>query len=108
MRNLLALVGLLVVVVGAVGWYCGWFKLSVSKGTDGKPAITTTVDTQKVSDDSSAFFQKVGKLIEEKSQQTGPDGNAPQPATTPGNTPAPDSTSQGGWFTPGKNGSKGQ
>jgi len=107
MRNLLALVGLLVVVGGAVGWYCGWFKLSVSKGTDGKPAITTTVDTQKVSDDSSAFFQKVGKLIEEKSHQSGTDDKTAQPAVSPGNTPAPDGASPGGWFVPGKNG-KGQ
>jgi hypothetical protein len=103
MRNLLALIGLVVVGFVVVGWYCGWYKLTISKGTDGKPEIKTILDTEKVSDDTSSFFRKVGQLIEEKTP-TGADGKATPPAGSPGNTPGPgtsrqEGTTPGGWFT---------
>src|SRR5262245_15604454 len=110
MRNLLALIGLVVVGFGAIGWYCGWYKLSVSKGSDGKREVRTTLDTDKVADDSSAFFQKVGKLIEQRAEQAGKDGT-PQPAVGPVSTPGPgskDAASQGGWFLGPTNPGKGQ
>jgi hypothetical protein len=105
MRNLLALIGLLVVVFAAVGWYCGWYKLSVSRGDEGKIQINTDVDTQKLSEDSSAFFKKVGSMIGDKTDKSG------QPASAPVNTPGPvtpsnpvntntppDASSSAGWF----------
>jgi len=83
MRNLLALIGLFVVVFGGVGWYCGWYKLSVTRNQEGKLEIKTAVDTHKVTDDSSAFFQKVGQMVADKA-------NAQvQPVSAPGNTPGP-------------------
>jgi hypothetical protein len=104
MRNLLALIGFVVVGFIVLGWYFGWYKLTISKGTDGKPEIKTTLDTDKVSDDASSFFRKVGQLIEEKTNQMGPDGKAGQPLGSPGNTPGPgtsrpEGTTPGGWFT---------
>ena len=87
MRNLFALIGILVVAVGGTGWYLGWYKVNVSKNPDGKLEIQTNVDTQKVSGDSSAFFQKVGQMVSEKSQPSGQNGN-PAPATAPAATPA--------------------
>jgi hypothetical protein len=101
MRNLLALIGLLVVGFAGIGWYCGWYKLSVSKGTEGKPEIKTTVDTDKVADDSAAFFKRMGQLVGEKVRQSDPKGG--QPATTPGATPGPvapatGDSAKGGWF----------
>lgn len=101
MRNLLALVGLLVVGFGLVGWYCGWYKLSVNKGQDGNVQIKTEVDTKKVTDDSSAFFQKVGQVIGEQGkkgeQPVAAPVNTPGPATTPATTPRREEF-QGGWF----------
>lgn len=82
MRNLLALIGLVVVGVAVVGWYCGWYSLSVSKGTEGRPEIRTTVNTEKVSSDSGSFFERVGKLARERSRSR-------PPAETPVNTPSP-------------------
>src|SRR5262245_1157615 len=35
MRNLLALVGLLVVGFAIVGWYCGWYTVSINREPDG-------------------------------------------------------------------------
>ena len=83
MRNILALIGLLVVGFAGVGWYCGWYTLSVKKNTDGKLQIQTEVNTNKVSDDTSGFFNTVGKVIGEQGQKGG------QPTTTPVNTPGP-------------------
>jgi hypothetical protein len=101
MRNLLALIGLLVVGFAGIGWYCEWYTLSVSKGTKGKPEIKTTVDPDKVADDSAAFFKRMGQLVGEKMQQSDTKGG--QPTTAPGTTPGPVAPSKGnsakdGWF----------
>jgi len=86
MRNLFALIGILVVGLGGVGWYLGWYKVHVSKNPDGEIQIQTDVDTKKVSGDSSAFFQRVEQVVNEKTQQANPNG-ASTPTTTPANTP---------------------
>ena len=51
MRNLLALFGLLIIGFVGIGWYMGWYKLSVSKSSDGNLEIKTNVDTKKVGAD---------------------------------------------------------
>jgi hypothetical protein len=86
MRNIFALIGLLVVGLCGVGWYMGWYKVNFTKNTDGSLQIKTDVDTQKMTGDSSAFFQKVGQIVNEKIEQNGQNGTQP-PATTPANTP---------------------
>ncbi|MCE9565665.1 MAG: hypothetical protein K8U57_26885 [Planctomycetes bacterium] len=83
MRNLLALVGLFVVGFAGIGWYCGWYKLSVGRATDGNLQIDTEVQTKKVVEDSSSFFQKLGKMATDKANQDG------QPTTAPVSTPGP-------------------
>ncbi|MBA4188045.1 MAG: hypothetical protein C0467_08500 [Planctomycetaceae bacterium] len=98
MRNLLALVGLLVVGFACVGWYCGWYKLSVGKGQNGNLQIETEVQTKKVVEDSSSFFQKLGKMAGEQIDKNGqPVGN---PVGTPGpsTTPTGKDAFQGGWL----------
>ncbi len=87
MRNLFALIGVLVVGLGAGGWYLGWYKMNVSKNPEGNLQIQTDVDTKKLSGDSSEFFQKVGQIVSDKVQQeTSKSGTTP-PTTTPANTP---------------------
>jgi hypothetical protein len=94
MRNLFALVGVLVVGAGGAGWYLGWYKVSLTKNPDGNLQIQTDVDTKKVSGDSTAFFQKVGQMVSEKVQQTGQNGAMP-PANTPALPPGTTSTVPG-------------
>jgi hypothetical protein len=86
MRNLLALIGLAVVALAAIGWYCEWYKLSVTRTKDGQPEIKTTVNTDKVADDSSAFFKRMEQLVSEKVRSG---KEVPEPSTTPGNIPGP-------------------
>jgi hypothetical protein len=71
MRNLFALIGFAIVAFAVVGWYCGWYRLSVQKGEGGKAEIQTVVDTKKVTEDSTAFFHKLGQLLSQKTQATG-------------------------------------
>ncbi len=98
MRNLLAFIGLVVVGFVGLGWYMGWYKLSFSHHPDGQLQITTNVNTQKVSEDSAAFFQKaaavVGGHLEKAARQT------PPPADAPGNTPGPLQRPQSSDFNP--------
>lgn len=83
MRNLFALIGFAVVAFAVVGWYCGWYRLSVQKGEGGKAEIQTVVDTKKVTEDSTAFFQKLGQII---SQQTHGAGSQTAPVSEKGGT----------------------
>jgi hypothetical protein len=86
MRNILALIGLFVVGFAAIGWYCNWYTLKVDRTPEGTLQIKTEVHTDKVADDSSAFFEKVGQIVGEKGDKG---GKKSQPAATPGNTPGP-------------------
>jgi hypothetical protein len=102
MRNLFALIGLLVVGIAATGWYLGWYKVNFTKNPEGNLQIQTDVDTKKVSGDSAEFFQKVGQIVNEKVQQAGQSGTATPaaaPANTPGTIPSTSNPLQGGWLT---------
>ncbi len=94
MRNLLALIGLAVVLFAGLGWYLGWYKLSVAKTDDGKLQIKADVDAQKVKDDSGTFFKNAATAIGKKLEESGPEPKDAKgaPAGTPGPIapPAPD------------------
>jgi hypothetical protein len=90
MRNLFALIGMLVVGLGGAGWYLGWYQLHVAKTPQGNLEIQTEVDTKKLTTDSGTFFQKVGKMVTEQSKQA----PSSQPASTPVTTPAQPGTSR--------------
>jgi hypothetical protein len=90
MRNLLALVGLAVVLFAGLGWYLGWYKLSVSKGDDGKLQIKADVDTQKVQDDSGTFFKNAATAIGKKLENSGDAKGAPAGTPGPISPPAPE------------------
>jgi hypothetical protein len=98
MRNLLALVGALVIGFVGVGWYMGWYKLSVSKRPDGNIRIETDVDGKKVIQDVGDGAKHLGQLAGDQVDKAAQDAKAGQPANTPG----PITTPQGG--TPEKAG----
>jgi hypothetical protein len=105
MRNLLALIGALVVLVGGLGWYLGWYKVHVTKAPDGNVRIEADVDVKKAGNDTGELLKKGGQAVGEavdkanegKSAQPGP------PGTTPGPVPPPQTGTQrpadeGGWL----------
>lgn len=83
MRNVLALIGLLVIGFGGLGWYLGWYKLSYSRTPDGHLQVTTDVDTKKVGADSQEFIKNASTAVEKAAQ------DAKTPAGAPGSTPGP-------------------
>jgi hypothetical protein len=94
---LLALIGLLVVGVGGVGWYMGWYKISLTRTSDGNLEIKTDVDTKKVNTDVTEGVKNISSAVESKANQAAKD--AP-PAGTPGATPGPVAPAQGSTFNP--------
>jgi hypothetical protein len=89
MRNILAVIGLLVIGFAGLGWYMGWYKLSVSRSTDGNLQITTNVDTQKVGNDSSEFFKNAATVVGSQVDKAAQEAKTSAPPSTPGATPGP-------------------
>lgn len=84
MRNLLALIGAVVVGFAVIGWYCGWYQLGISKTHEGNLHVETNVNTKKVVDDSGAFFKKAGETVGGHLERATGDKQAPTPGGTPG------------------------
>ena len=83
MRNLLALIGAVVVGFAVIGWYLGWYELGVTRTNEGTLRVETNLNTQKVVDDSGAAIKKAGDLVG-KNLDKSQDVKQPTPGTTPG------------------------
>ncbi len=59
MKNLLALVGAVVVLVVGLGWYLGWYKLTTESGH-----VKVDVDTQEIREDLKKGREAVGTIID--------------------------------------------
>ncbi len=95
MKNLLALVGALVVTFAAAGWYLGWYQVQTTTDANGHREVNIDLNTKKIQADIHKGVEKVEKTIEHK-QTTGTDIPTPPPlppetATTvrPAVTPPP-------------------
>ncbi len=100
MRNMLALVGALVIGFGGVGYYLGWYKLDVSRASDGTLQVTTKVDTSRVVKDAGDGARHVGEIIGsqvDKVQKDAASGPA-APASTPGPKSVPKPAEAGAWL----------
>jgi hypothetical protein len=51
MRNLLALVGLALVLFAGLGWYLGWYKVKTAPADPGHHNVNIDVNTKKISTD---------------------------------------------------------
>ena len=101
MRNLLALIGAVVVLLVGVGWYMGWYKLNVSKNPDGNIRIETDVDSKKVIKDVGDGAKNLGQLTSDQMDKAAQDAKAGQPANTPGPITTPQTSQPSkhtGWF----------
>ncbi|VTS02530.1 RodZ family helix-turn-helix domain-containing protein [Tuwongella immobilis] len=65
MRNLLALVGLVVVVFGGLGSYLGWYKVTRQPSTDGEVHLGVKVDTSKIKQDAHNAIERGGEIIQD-------------------------------------------
>lgn len=78
MRNLLALVGLVVVAFAGVGWYRQWYTLGVQAGTDGTQRITVDVKTKHMGQDLGAAKERVGKFLADPPAPAAADPGRPE------------------------------
>lgn len=63
MKNILALVGLLVVGFAGGGWYLGWYKIGTEPSGAGVTKIDVDVDTNKIKQDLQSGAKKVGDFV---------------------------------------------
>lgn len=90
MRNVLALIGALVIVFAVAGWYCGWYQVGVTKSADGNLRVETNVDTKKVATDAANAWKKVESAVGQQLDRNLPETPAAQvapPAPVPNSAP---------------------
>lgn len=95
MRNLLALIGALVVGFGGLGWYFGWYKVNVTKAPDGNLRIEADVNTKKVGNDFGEGLKKGGEVLNDLGK-----GANEAKVTQPGPVTAPQHEESGWLFGP--------
>ncbi|CAN5450647.1 hypothetical protein BH11PLA2_BH11PLA2_28570 [soil metagenome] len=83
MRNILALIGLIIVVFVTVGYYRGWYSFQVSASSDGNSHISVDVKTKKITADGKEFGQEAGEKIGEFAEGLKNKNGSSAPATLP-------------------------
>lgn len=63
MKNLLALLGGLFLVLAAVGWYQGWYSIDQVPAEGGTTTLNISIDTGKIREDISKGKDKIGGLL---------------------------------------------
>jgi hypothetical protein len=71
MKNLLALVGLAVVLVAGLGWYLGWYQIGTEPSASGHRKINVDVNTNKIKQDIKKGEEKVGEYVSKSNSQGG-------------------------------------
>jgi hypothetical protein len=76
MRNLLALVGAVVVLVVGLGWYLEWYKLGTEPAGSGHRKVNADVNTDKITEDLKKAREAVGGILhhDEKKVEGQPSG----------------------------------
>jgi hypothetical protein len=64
MRNLLALVGFVIVLFLGLGWYLGWYTFGIKAGSNGKTEFSGEVNVDKVKGDIGKGVSKAGQFID--------------------------------------------
>jgi hypothetical protein len=92
MRNLLALLALLLLVIGGAGWYLGWFTLHTQPGDSGHRKVSIDIDTNKIGQDLHKGEEHLQDIIK-NANKSGTDTKttkeeAKDPKKNPGKTSA--------------------
>ncbi len=89
MRNLLALVGLVVIGFAGAGWYLGWYKLGVESNNPSHPKFNVEIESDKIKQDLQKGAKTVGSVVGKEvngqlvRQQVTPSELPPLPAPPP-------------------------
>jgi len=86
MRNLLALVGMLVVTFAVVGWYRGWYNLKTEADAAGHREVNIDINGLKIKQDLNKGRQKLQGVIDTKAKEVA--AQVPHTGTSDGVPPA--------------------
>ena len=115
MRNLLALIGLLVVGFLGLGWYLDWYRVAREPGPDGTQRLQVDIDSKKIGADVQHGLRRGSEILDELSKEAGKAGGKndppaalhgpPAPAALPGPAPPPggpppEQTGSPWWYPP--------
>jgi hypothetical protein len=90
MKNLLALVGAVVVLVGGLGWYLGWYKIGTQAGKDGHTNVTVDVDGNEIRKDLKKGRDTVEGFFDHNSKSVPGTPTSLQPTPPPGGWTLPE------------------
>ena len=65
MRNILAFLAAMVLMIGGTGWYLGWFSVQSTAGSAGKRQVNIEVDSRKISEDLQKGTEKIQQVIDQ-------------------------------------------
>ncbi|MFO0928999.1 MAG: hypothetical protein U0736_18590 [Gemmataceae bacterium] len=68
MRNMLALVALLVIAFLAVGYFQDWYKVRGVPSPDGQRSLAVDINTKKIGQDLQKAEDSIQKKLEEKAR----------------------------------------
>jgi hypothetical protein len=69
MRNLLALVGLAIVLFAGVGWYCGWYTFQSTPTVTGEREFRVRVNTKEIASEVKQGAEKIEKAFGQGEQR---------------------------------------
>jgi hypothetical protein len=69
MRNLLALLSAVVLLVGGVGWYRGWYHVQNGPAPSGHHAVNIDIDKDKIGKDLHEGEEELQKVLEKKPKE---------------------------------------
>ncbi len=92
MRNLLALVGAVVVLFVGLGWYLGWYSFVLAPGAEGKQRLQVDIDTRKITEDAKKAGQAANNVFQAATKDDSKGAATPPPADFVG-PPVPDDLS---------------
>lgn len=68
MRNLLALLALLVLAFATIGWYQDWYHIRGVPAPDGQQSLTVDINTRKIGQDLNKAEASIQHKLEEKAR----------------------------------------
>jgi hypothetical protein len=72
MKNMLALIGLVVVSFLGIGWYCEWYKVGAEPASNGQRRINVDLNTKEIAEDLTKVKAKVGEFVNNETKGTTP------------------------------------
>ena len=70
MKNILALIGVVVVLFAGVGWYYGWYKIGAEPTESGHRKFNVDINTKEIAGDLNKVKEKVGDIITNETKGT--------------------------------------